>query len=114
MASMSRHELLKGPIRPPHHRPSSLSYTQEPAAKNEYTIRIGKGKEVAPGKTEVRPFTNIYAYSLVVAEFSSAAVPQPFLDPSIIQRRIQAEKQWKAEQERKSEQTEESSSSRRV
>jgi hypothetical protein len=36
----------------------------------------------------------------LVVEFSSQAVPQPFLDPSIIQRRIQADKQWKLEQEK--------------
>jgi hypothetical protein len=34
-----------------------------------------------------------------VVEFSSRAIPQPFLDPSVIQRRIQAEAQWKREQE---------------
>jgi hypothetical protein len=35
-----------------------------------------------------------------VVEFSSQAVPQPFLDPSVIQRRIQIEKQRKAEEEK--------------
>jgi hypothetical protein len=44
--------------------------------------------------------------NLSVVEFPSQAVPQPFLDPSIIQRRIQLDKQRKAEAEKAKSQTE--------
>ncbi|KAF8865192.1 hypothetical protein BDZ45DRAFT_736300 [Acephala macrosclerotiorum] len=93
MASTPKRPLVKGPLQPPQPQPNSQSYTQKPASKNE--VLITKGKE----------------RSIPVIEFNSRAVPQPFLDPSIIQQRIQAEKQWKAEQERKNK-LEESSQSR--
>ena len=35
----------------------------------------------------------------VIVEFSSQAVPQPFLDPSILKSRFQANQQWKLEEE---------------
>jgi len=36
----------------------------------------------------------------VTVEFSSQAIPQPFLDPNILKSRFQANQQWKLEQER--------------
>ncbi|KAE8450718.1 hypothetical protein EG329_006063 [Mollisiaceae sp. DMI_Dod_QoI] len=83
MASESKRPLVKGPLLPPQSQSHSLSYTQKPASKNEVLVAKGK-KKIVP-----------------VAEFNSRAVPQPFLDPSIIQKRIQAEKQWKEGQERR-------------
>lgn len=48
-------------------------------------------------------FLRLFSYlPEVVVEFNSRAVEQPFLDPSIMQKRIEAEKQWKAEQEKSS------------
>jgi hypothetical protein len=37
-------------------------------------------------------------------EWSSQEVPKPFLDPAIIQRRIAAEKQWKQEKDKNTQQ----------
>jgi len=61
-----------------------LSSSEPPASKDDIQIRK-KGKEVG------------------VIEFSSSAVPQPFLDPSIIELQMQAEKQWKVEAAKKKE-----------
>jgi len=80
-----RRELIKGPLRPPQPQPRNQSYTQKPASKDEVSVRTGKEKEIP------------------VVEFSSQ-IPMPFLDPSIIQRRIQVDKHWKAEQVKKSKQ----------
>ena len=51
-----------------------------------------------------RSLSYLCQYSVV--EFYSRATPQPFLDPSIIENRIQAEKQWKIMQERINKQNE--------
>ncbi|PMD20896.1 hypothetical protein NA56DRAFT_704133 [Hyaloscypha hepaticicola] len=75
-------ELLKGPLRPPEAQLRPTSYTQKPASKNEVSVRTGKEAKIS------------------VTEFSFQT-PKPFLDPSILQRRIQAGNQWKAEQEKK-------------
>lgn len=37
---------------------------------------------------------------LTVVEFNGSTTPQPFLDPSIMQKRAQLEREWKADQER--------------
>jgi hypothetical protein len=87
-----RHELIKGPLRPPKPDLLKVSYTQPPASKDEVSVKVwNKGK--IPGESE-------FANNLSAVEFPSQAVPQPFLDPSIIQRRIQLDKQRKAEAER--------------
>lgn len=44
-----------------------------------------------------------------MVEFNSRAVPQPFLDPTMLQKRIQAEKEWNLEQEKKKRKAEGSS-----
>ncbi|PSS08697.1 hypothetical protein M430DRAFT_22927 [Amorphotheca resinae ATCC 22711] len=95
MASKSKRELIQGPLRPPRPTPLSLSYSQPPASKSEVSVR---NKEA----------------SVPVVEFSSRAVPQPFLDPSIIQRRIQAAKQQEIDHERRSKLGGSSSSSQRL
>jgi hypothetical protein len=56
----------------------------------------------------------MYSYHTIVREFSSRAVSQPFLDPTIIQQRIQADKQWKIEQKRKLKQGDGGSSSQGI
>jgi hypothetical protein len=53
----------------------------------------------------------LVTHILSVVEFSSQAVPQPFLDPSIIQRRIQLDTQRKAEVEKAKMQAEPSGAS---
>ncbi|PMD61469.1 uncharacterized protein K444DRAFT_371198 [Hyaloscypha bicolor E] len=77
-----KRELLKGPVCLPEPQLRATSYTQKPASKDEVSVRTGKEPDIP------------------VIEFSFQT-PKPFLDPSIIQRRVQAEKQWKAEQEKK-------------
>ncbi|CZR55396.1 uncharacterized protein PAC_05283 [Phialocephala subalpina] len=84
MASTPKRPLVKGPLQPPQPQLNSKSYTQKPASKEEVFTTSGKEKSIS------------------VVEFNSRAVEQPFLDPSIMQKRIEAEKQWKAEQEKSS------------
>ncbi|KAG0651860.1 hypothetical protein D0Z07_0808 [Hyphodiscus hymeniophilus] len=91
----SNRELIKGPLRPPPRETNALSYTQAPASKDMISVRNGKEKAIK------------------VTEFSSRAVPQPFLDPSIVQRRLQADKQWNIDQARKSKQEQAAASSLR-
>jgi hypothetical protein len=46
-----RHELVKGPLRPPKPDPLKVSYTQPPASKYEVSVKVGnKGK--IPGESE--------------------------------------------------------------
>ncbi|KAG9241516.1 hypothetical protein BJ878DRAFT_570097 [Calycina marina] len=87
MASDSSRKLFTGSIRPPNPKPvlGTRSYTQKRISKNDISIvesdaKIGKKRRM---------------------EFSSQAVPMPFLDPSIMLRRLQAEHKRKAEQDRK-------------
>ncbi|KAG9235586.1 hypothetical protein BJ875DRAFT_266712 [Amylocarpus encephaloides] len=82
-------KLKKGSPRPPQPQPGPRSYTQGRASKAEVTIKRGNEKG--------NPIT--------ATEFSSQIVPQPFLDPSIMERRIAAEKQWAADKEKIEKQT---------
>ena len=91
-------ELLKGPLRPPEAQLRPTSYTQKPASKNEVSVRTGKEAEISGRRRHSH--VCILSYSAAVTEFSFQT-PKPFLDPSILQRRIQAGTQWKAEQEKK-------------
>lgn len=93
-------ELIKGPPKPPPHNPSPRSYTQAPPSKDEITIRK-KNEKPIPGTPPPLYLTTLLIYNQPVREFASDAAPQPFLDPTIIQRRMEAEKQWKIEQEKK-------------
>lgn len=89
----ARRELFKGPIRPLKPQPTKLSYTQAPASKGEIWVKRGKLKEV-PGKIiSLDQFTRLI--TILVTEFSSQAFRAPFLDPSVVQKRLQAEKQPK-------------------
>ncbi|KAM3067550.1 hypothetical protein ACMFMG_000134 [Clarireedia jacksonii] len=74
--------LLKGSLHPPKVHTSNLSYTQPPTSRDDLSIGA-QGKNVK------------------VVEFSSSAIPQPFLDPSIFQKRVQMEKEWRLRQEKK-------------
>ncbi|KAH8596757.1 hypothetical protein B0O99DRAFT_509490 [Bisporella sp. PMI_857] len=85
-------ELFRGTLRPPSQRPFKQSYTQEPASKNEISVMRPGGEK-----------------GVTIVEFSSRAVPMPFLDPCIMQQRIQADKQWEADQGKKPRQEQEAS-----
>lgn len=85
MASDSKkRELFKGTLRPPKRQSSSESYTQKPASQEEVSL-VKRGKDDG----------------VIAVEFDSRAIPQPFLDPSVIQQRLQAEKQWAVDQKKK-------------
>ena len=90
---------MKGPLRPPEPQLRSTSYTQKPASKDEVSVRTGREPDI-PGKSCSSHACILPTYSSRVVEFSFQT-PKPFLDPSIIQRRVQAEKEWKANQEKK-------------
>ncbi|PQE29908.1 hypothetical protein CJF32_00000571 [Rutstroemia sp. NJR-2017a WRK4] len=79
--SETKRPLLKGSLRPPKVNPSNLSYTQPPASRDELSIGA-QGKNVK------------------VVEFNSSAIPQPFLDPSIVQKRAQMDREWQLRQEK--------------
>jgi hypothetical protein len=95
----SKRDLIKG-FQPPR-KANSLSYTEAPISKDEVTVRQKNEKDI-PGKSRVL-LSDLYLVVDISSaiEFSSRGCPQPFLDPSIMQRRIQAENQRKLEQERK-------------
>ncbi|KAF7938700.1 uncharacterized protein EAE98_001038 [Botrytis deweyae] len=78
--SDSKRPLLKGPPRPPRSNPLALSYTEPPRLKNEVTRTKND--------------------SIRVVEFNGSAIPQPFLDPSIMQKKAQLERERKLEQEK--------------
>ncbi|OTA99399.1 hypothetical protein M426DRAFT_325157 [Hypoxylon sp. CI-4A] len=64
-------ELIKGKLRPPSKSTSAKSYTVAPASINEVTVRQ------ASERTAIRD----------PIEISSAATPQPFVDPAVLDRR---------------------------
>ncbi|TEY39046.1 hypothetical protein BOTCAL_0470g00040 [Botryotinia calthae] len=78
--SDTKRPLLKGPPRPPRSNPLALSHAEPPRFRNEI-MRTKSG-------------------GVRVVEFNGSAIPQPFLDPSIMQKKAQLEREWKLEQER--------------
>ncbi|CAD6441882.1 c92fb853-3db9-454d-8703-68e1ef7e0024 [Sclerotinia trifoliorum] len=78
--SNSERPLIKGPPRPPRSNPLTLSYSQPARSRNEVSV-CARGD------------------SIKVVEFNGLATPQPFLDPSIMQKRAQLEREWKVNQE---------------
>jgi len=110
MTSTPKRDLIKGPLRAPPLNSWNPSRTQAPASKDDIAVRRGKEKEI-PGQTSIGSQEDSLLTSSIVREFSSRGVPQPFLDPSIMQRRIQIEKLWTAEQEKKLNQRDRQSSS---
>lgn len=84
MASDSRRSLFKGQLLPPKREPWSQSYTVNPISKDHIGVKSRRNDKVS------------------VIEFSSGAVPMPFLDPAVLSRRIQEEKEWKEKQDRES------------
>jgi hypothetical protein len=46
-----KHELVKGPLRPPKPNPLKVSYTQPPASKDEVSVKT-RSKEKIPGASE--------------------------------------------------------------
>ncbi|KAH6669257.1 hypothetical protein B0J14DRAFT_657353 [Halenospora varia] len=83
MDAAPKRKLIKGPLRPPKPQSNAVSQTQKRASKDEVSIRKRDDKDIP------------------VKEFTSQMTPQPFLDPSILQLRIQGQKQWKIDQEKK-------------
>ncbi|KAI1751887.1 hypothetical protein F4782DRAFT_531128 [Xylaria castorea] len=71
-AGPPRRKLLKGTLKPTSTRPTGKSYTLAPASISEVVVKDPVGKQ-ATGC----PSTAI----------SSTAVPQPFVDPAVLQRR---------------------------
>ncbi|KAI1378686.1 hypothetical protein F4677DRAFT_375094 [Hypoxylon crocopeplum] len=65
-----RRELVKGKLRPPSKPPSFKSYTVAPASINEVIVRPPADRRTAQGPVEI----------------SSAATPQPFVDPAALGR----------------------------
>ncbi|EPE24591.1 hypothetical protein GLAREA_08443 [Glarea lozoyensis ATCC 20868] len=74
--------LQKTPLSAPKPKAIGASYVQERASNSEVTVVRGKAMKLTP------------------VEWSSQEIPKPFLDPTIIQRRIAAEKQWKQENDK--------------
>lgn len=93
-----KRKLLRGLLRPPQPQLRTSSYTQKPASKNEVSVRTEKEPDI-PGKC-IHLHVCVLTNSSRVIEFSFQP-SKPFLDPSIVERRIQAEKQWKVAQDKK-------------
>ncbi|KAH8679967.1 hypothetical protein BGZ60DRAFT_370004 [Tricladium varicosporioides] len=93
MDAAPKRKLIKGPLRPPKPQPNAMSQTQKRASKDEISIRKRDDK------------------GILVKEFTSQMTPQPFLDPSILQLRIQAQKQWESDREKKAQTEAQASSS---
>ncbi|KIM97866.1 hypothetical protein OIDMADRAFT_20274 [Oidiodendron maius Zn] len=66
-------DFSRRPLRPPTSNHSAISYAEAPESRGETFVRNSMGKVIR------------------VVEFSSQAVPQPFLDPSVIQRRVKTD-----------------------
>ncbi|KAI0452545.1 hypothetical protein F5B21DRAFT_334961 [Xylaria acuta] len=64
--------LFRGTLKPPSTRPTGKSYTLTPVSISEVIIKDPAGKQAAGC-----PSTAIF----------STAVPQPFVDPAVLQRR---------------------------
>ncbi|TGO53969.1 hypothetical protein BOTNAR_0281g00130 [Botryotinia narcissicola] len=80
MSDSKRPLLIKGPPRPPRSNPSALSYTEPPRLRNKIIrTKADSGR---------------------VVEFNGSAIPQPFLDPSIMQKKAQLERERRLEQEK--------------
>ncbi|APA09761.1 predicted protein [Sclerotinia sclerotiorum 1980 UF-70] len=79
--SDSKRPLIKGPPCPPRSNPLTLSYSQPARPRNEVSV-CARGD------------------SIKVVEFNGFATPQPFLNPSIMQKKAQLEREWKVNQER--------------
>ncbi|KAI0548366.1 hypothetical protein F4679DRAFT_585537 [Xylaria curta] len=71
-AGPHKRRLFKGTLKPPSTRPTGKPYTLPPALISEVVI-----KDPAGGAATRCPSTAI----------SSTAVPQPFVDPAVLQRR---------------------------
>ena len=89
---------MKGSLKAPSVKPLNTSYTQRPTSKDEISVRQGKDKGIT-GDWNFVAGRDIMLIVLV-HEFSSQAVPQPFLNPNILQQRIQVENQSKMDQEK--------------
>jgi hypothetical protein len=94
--------LPKQPLLAPETKAVVASYVQERASKNEITIVRGKAKKITRRSSPILPCNGIGLIVILAVEWSSQEAPSPFLDPSIIQRRIAAEKQWKPENSKSS------------
>ncbi|KAK6949432.1 hypothetical protein Daesc_009511 [Daldinia eschscholtzii] len=66
-----KRELVKGKLQPPSKPPSTKSYTVTSASINEVIVRKPSERKVNQDPVEI----------------SSAATAQPFLDPTILERR---------------------------
>ncbi|CZS95540.1 uncharacterized protein RAG0_12333 [Rhynchosporium agropyri] len=82
MAFDSKRPLYKSPLLPPKHQPWSESYTVDSASKDELARKV------------------VNTSKIPVIEFKSGDVPMPFLDPSIISRRIQEAKDMETKPDR--------------
>ena len=100
MASDSRRSLYKGQLLPPKREAWSQSYTVNPTSKDHIEVKSRRNDKVS-GRSWSDSRVELLMSGTVI-EFSSGAVPMPFLDPAILSRRVQEEKEWKEKQERES------------
>ncbi|KAI0198329.1 hypothetical protein F4808DRAFT_260284 [Astrocystis sublimbata] len=70
-APHSKRELFKGTLKPPSTKPTGKSYTLAPASIAEVVVRDPAAQATRCPQTAI----------------SSMAVPQPFVDPAVLQRR---------------------------
>ncbi|KAK9777454.1 putative SMP domain-containing protein [Seiridium cardinale] len=75
--SAARHGLFKGQLQPPAKFPVSRSYQVPPASARELVVK-GSSQKTA-SREPVQVFSN--------------AVPQPFVDPNLLERRQRAQNQ---------------------
>ena len=112
MTSIPERKLLKGSLKAPSVKPLNTSYTQLPTSKDEISVRQGKDKGII-GDCNFIAGTDIMLIVLV-HEFSSQAVPQPFLNPNILQQRVQVENQSQMDREKTTKRGVNSSSSQGI
>lgn len=67
--------------------------------KFQYMLEVSISK-VIPLSHMYVPILMVTDYCLTAVEFKGSAVPQPFLDPSIMQKRAQTEIELKEDQEK--------------
>ncbi|KAI0976874.1 hypothetical protein F4678DRAFT_128097 [Xylaria arbuscula] len=96
----SSRKLFKGTLSPPRVQPAHKSYTLTPASISEVSIKDPADKQASstvaalPSNLEMARFMIVYAHAPSrhtvrrPIAISSTAVPQPFVDPAVLQRRL--------------------------
>ncbi|KAI1740282.1 hypothetical protein F4680DRAFT_419041 [Xylaria scruposa] len=96
-AGPHKRRLFKGTLKPASTQPTGKSYTLPPALISEVVIKDPAGGAATSTSRPLRQPTHLYNHPCLHTDplspgcpstaISSTAVPQPFVDPAVLQRR---------------------------